>query len=358
MSKFFTLICISLFSQSHMYSSEQLIVPGSSYYTIEDQDNSDSEYRVANYYTATGDFIVKAHALINKEFEKLDPKADKPQPTTFAIRYFPQKNLQLYNGYLYRVVFFDKHGNKINPNLHPRMPCALVDENEIIQHTKFCECGELSKPSYWRKHRWLNEQKVFYTEDSKEKFEYCYDTLRIEGLDLSKALDVPLENTYHGVLHGLMMDALNGQGMVDIWMVKENFIAPNNISIENFLFDVYMVEDYFNVFDQIIDTAENSLTIPKFCINNLNHPLCKEYYTCLCNWIIADGLNNRLKENKNLMDLAKQCAQHLRTIITKMKDEIALLKFDVELEFAETLKLFGSLKKTKPSRTIRHTSNK
>ena len=355
MTKFFALICISLLAQSPLYSSEHLIIPGASYYTLEDQNNSNSDYHFANYYTATGDFIVKARVLKHQEFEKLDPAADKPQPTTFAIRHFPQKSPRLYEDELYRVIFFDKHGNKINPNLHPIMPEVVGSEKETTQPTEFYEFDEFSRPSYWQKNRWLSE-KISYAEEGEGKREVSDHTLRIEGFDLDKALNVPLENTYQGVLIEFMGKALAGQGVPDIFGFKEHL--ESSIVVDNFFFDPDMIEDYFDVFDQVIDTAENSLAIPKFCINNLNHPLCKEYYACLANWIIADGLNNKLKENKKLLkgfkaSNVKESAQRLRNLISRMKREMPLLKFDVKLEFEKTLKLFGSLKETEPSRTIR-----
>lgn len=97
---------------------------GASYKVIEGKKDSitggiptDSKY--ATYFTYDGQEVGKLDNPVqnmNKLDQMLDPKAPKPQPTTYAIKYWPA--IQLGFGMTkgapgYFIVFSDKHGNTI-----------------------------------------------------------------------------------------------------------------------------------------------------------------------------------------------------------------------------------------------------
>lgn len=105
--------------------SDLSIIPNATYFVCEGNEHAiptggiPSNARHATFYTATGDEIQKISRSQADFFElksKLDPQAPKPQPVTYAIKYWPaiQLGFGLTKGVPgYFIVFRDKHGNHI-----------------------------------------------------------------------------------------------------------------------------------------------------------------------------------------------------------------------------------------------------
>lgn len=255
------------------------VIPNASYYSVEGYSEQEKPDYFVNFYSSTGDLLVrkKQRGLLYQEDKQLDPNAPKPQPTAFAISY--SKNIKM-PAAKYDVLFFDKHGNKMN--IFGPSSCYDGDWS-LFQHFTADEL-----------------KKNLSTEQGLKR------KLHSSKFDLSKILTIPYENSYCNA--------------------RMNFIESiANIPLSDNR-DIYVDIDYF------LRESENNLRIPRYCINNSQSSLSKKYYICLSNWINAN-LSKKFRSKE-------ACYQDLKNILNRMKREIPLPELQVENELSKTIELW------------------
>jgi hypothetical protein len=216
----FSLFALSFFSRASVAEAKKsYVIPNASYYIFEGErssldnqvfnwvHNSDR----ATFYTATGDTIetIRFSKTIksptwNQEIKKyleayLDPRAPKPQPVKFVIRYFdgwPKVSSR------YRIVFYDKHDNIIacddyEARERAEQP-ALFYDKAVEPADLYSRFGELDLSIAFYEHRKNNFKHDLYCRQkgmSQHRFEKIIESYLQQS---EKTLMVPNILCAHG----------------------------------------------------------------------------------------------------------------------------------------------------------------